>query len=150
MDRRAVEGRRPPRHPQPTLTLDRLIDDTKHRPAVLDQRDQRAEDRAPGGEAARAVDGIEHPLPAGDAGLLAIFFADDAIARPFSVEQPAHRRLRLAVGQGDRRAVLLVLDAVGTTEIRPDRGAGNVGETGREHDVGGGNGHARLLSRAPG
>src|SRR3546814_4539515 len=87
----AVEQGRFARRPDPAFAADRLVDDTDQRPTVLQERDQRAEDRPAGHEADRAVDRIEHPLAGGPRARRAIFLADDAVARGFGVEQPAHR-----------------------------------------------------------
>src|SRR3546814_9042320 len=51
---RAVELGRTPRRADPAFARNRLVDDSDQRPAVLQERDQRAEDRAARHEAARA------------------------------------------------------------------------------------------------
>lgn len=45
LDFLAVERRGPAVHAQPALFENRLVDDPKHRHAVVEQRDQRAEQR---------------------------------------------------------------------------------------------------------
>ena len=77
----------------------------------------------------------------GDAVLLAIFLADDAVARSFGVEQRAHRRLRLAIRQRDGGVVRLHLDAMRVAEIGADHRARGIGEAVGEVDIGCGDGH---------
>src|SRR5215216_7469772 len=50
LDRLAVEGRALARDAQPAFLEDRLVDDAKYRLAVMQQRDQRTEDRQAGDE----------------------------------------------------------------------------------------------------
>src|SRR3546814_1533927 len=50
---RAVEQGRTPRRADPAFARNRLVDDSDQRPAVLQERDQRAEDRAARHEADR-------------------------------------------------------------------------------------------------
>ena len=45
----------------PAFAIDALVDHAQHRPAIFQQRDQRAEYRAPGHEADGAVDWVEQP-----------------------------------------------------------------------------------------
>ena len=124
-----------PQRADPAFAGDRLVDDAEDRPAVLQQRDQRAEDRAAGHEADGAVDRVEHPLARGFGALGAIFLADDAVARRLGVEQAAHRGFGGAVGLGDGRGVGLgFVDPVRTKE-RTDRFAGGVGEAVGEGEV---------------
>ncbi len=91
--------------PDPAFARNRLIDHAQHRPAILQQGDQRAENRPPGKEADSAVDRVEHPLPPAGRRLLAIFLADDPVARAFGFDQPPHCRLRRAIGVGHRRRI---------------------------------------------
>ncbi len=139
--RLAVEQRRLAQRADPAFAGDRLVDDAEDRPAVLKQRDQRAEDWPPRHEADRAVDRVEHPLARRVGTLGAIFLADDPVARRLGIEQAAHYGLGSAVGLGDRRSVRLGFMGKAGAEQRPDRGAGGIGKGVGEREVGG-NGHA--------
>src|SRR5690606_2026411 len=82
-------------------------------------------------------DRIEHPLAARAPFLDAEFFAVDAVRRVLRLDQLAHRRLRLAVGNGDRRRVALALRRNQRAEMRPDGPARGVGEAVGKRDLGG-------------
>ena len=86
MDGRAIEGGALARRANPAFAPDRLVDDAQHRPAILQQRDQRAEDRAAGHEADRAVDRVQHPGAPGAAFLDAEFLAMHAVARSLGIQ----------------------------------------------------------------
>src|SRR3546814_11260053 len=58
-NRLAIQQRRLPSHAAPALAADWLVNDTDGGPAILHQRDKRAEDRPPGDEAAGAVNRSE-------------------------------------------------------------------------------------------
>src|SRR3546814_4376980 len=68
-------------HAAPALAADWLVNDTDGGPAILHQRDKRAEDRPPGDEAAGAVNRIENPDAPGIFPDDAIFLAHDAVIR---------------------------------------------------------------------
>src|SRR3546814_13620599 len=87
----AVEQGRFARRPDPAFAADRLVDDTDQRPTVLQERDQRAEDRPAGHEADRSVDRIEHPLAGGPRARPATFLDVAAAASGFGCGPPARR-----------------------------------------------------------
>src|SRR3546814_1861823 len=64
----------------PALLQDRHVDHTEDGPAVLQQRDQAAEERVAGDEALGAVDRVQDPDEFGAGILDAEFFAVDAMA----------------------------------------------------------------------
>mgnify|MGYP006163418511 CR=1 FL=1 len=76
----------------------------------MKEADQRAEQGQAGDEGFGAVDRVEHPdiLGVGPDG--AMLFAEHAVLGHMALEQVAHRRLGLAVGDGDRAVVGLVVD----------------------------------------
>ncbi len=103
--RLAVQRRLLPHRADPALADDRLVDDADDRPTIPHERNQRAEDRPTGDEAACAVDRIEHPGPWGVGPNRAIFLADDAVRRAKSLDDVAHRDFGGLVGLGHRRGV---------------------------------------------
>ena len=74
----------------------------------------------------------------------AVFLAEDAVlrARPL-LEQRAHRRFGLAVGDGHRAVVGLGVDAHRRAEIAPDHAARRLGHFIGERDQSGIEGHAK-------
>ncbi len=144
-DRLTVEQGPMPGHAQPAFADDRLIDDPQHRPAILQQRDQRAEDRAADDEAARAVDGVQHPGPPAAPLARGFLFADNAVHRPLGDDQAAHRGFGLLVGERDGGGIGLGLQPVFATEIGADRRARRIGEALGEIDIGLGDGHGPRL-----
>ena len=79
------------------FTRNRLIDDAQHRPAILQQRNQRAEDRTARQEGGCSVDRIDQPLAARGALACAVFFAHYAVLGNFSCQYPANRLFHLAI-----------------------------------------------------
>ena len=61
----------------------------------------------------------------------------DAIRRILRLDQLAHRRLRLTVGNGDRRRIPLALGGDRRAKMRPYRLARGVGEAVGKGDLGG-------------
>ena len=88
--------------PDPALVQDRLVDQAEHRPAPTRQRDQRAEQRPAGDERLGAVDRVEHPDELGVGPHGPVLLAQDAVLRVGRLDQLAHPRLGLAVGDGHR------------------------------------------------
>ena len=76
---------------RPAFHCDGLVYDAQHRPAILQQGNQRTENRSPGDEAGGPVNRIEDPLPPCGFVAGAIFLADYAIIDPFGLEDLAHR-----------------------------------------------------------
>jgi hypothetical protein len=128
----SVEGRRSPGGADPALARNWLVDDAEDRPALICQRDQRAEQRHAADEGFGAVDRVKHPDEFGRLALRAELLADDAVLGEARRDQLAHRRLGGAVGHRHRRPVGLVVDGDPLAEIRADRLSSRVGEVGRE------------------
>ena len=122
--------------PDPPFPRDRLIDHAQHRPAILHQGNQRAEDRAPGDEAGRSIDRIENPLPCGTFVACAIFLADDPIVCSFAFENRAHRRLGCTVGFGHEALVWFTLLRPFAAKEGPDGFPCGIGETIGEREIG--------------
>ena len=76
---RRAEHRGPARHADPALAGGGLVDHAQHRAAAVQQRDQAAEQRAPGDEGAGAVDRVDHPHMLGLGALGAVLLADHAV-----------------------------------------------------------------------
>ena len=107
---------------------DGLVDDPDDGPALLDQRNERAEEIGATHEGLGAVDGIQHPL-VGRAGLVfAVLLAQDAVVGVAPGDQITHDLFRLAVGHGDRRSVGLQLDLVAGTIVVADHAAAGFGQ----------------------
>jgi len=134
--RLTIEDGRPADDTNPALARDRLVDDPDHWPPLFDERDQCPEDRSPRHEADSAVDWIEDPSPPGRAILYPIFFADNAVARIFSLDDPAHRGLCGAIGLGHRTRIGLRLGVELRAEKRTDRSTRCVGKSLGKFDVG--------------
>src|SRR3546814_12634502 len=94
-------------HAAPALAADWLVNDTDGGPAILHQRDKRAEDRPPGDEAAGAVNRIENPDAPGIFPDDAIFLAHDAVIGPLFLQYCAHGRFSGAISLGHRRQIAL-------------------------------------------
>src|SRR5262245_20443547 len=94
------------------------VDQSEHRLAAVDQRDERGEERDAARERDRAVDRIEHPA-ALDVAFLTVLLAEDAERGIEGAQHLAHGALRGEVGLRDRRAVRLALGAY-APEARQD------------------------------
>ncbi len=79
------------------LAGERLLDHAHHRPAVLLQADQRAPDRHPGNEGARAVDRIDDPDIFAVEPNIAVLLAENAVLGKVLFDQRPDRRFRSAV-----------------------------------------------------
>ena len=112
-DRISVQRRRIARSADPALAIDALVNDTKDRPAVFEQRNQCAEYRPPGHETYGSVDRINNPAAARAAGFFAIFLTDDRIAGAFGIKNAADGAFGGAVGFGHRGRIGLCLMAIG-------------------------------------
>ena len=85
----SVQCRRIARSADPALAIDALVNDTKDRPAVFEQRNQCAEYRPSRHEAYGSVDRIDNPASARTAGFFAIFLPDDRVAGAFGIQNAA-------------------------------------------------------------
>ena len=85
------------------------VDQPEHGLAVVEQRDQRREQRDPAREGDRAVDRVDHPTRTFGAALGAVLLAEDPVIRKRVAQRFADHALGLAVGFGDRRPVALRL-----------------------------------------
>ena len=146
--RLAVEGGAFAHPPGPAFAGNRLVDNAQHGEAILQQADQRAEDRAPGDEAGGAVDRVEHPLAPRAFVARAVFFADDAVIEPLRLQNGAHRGLCRLVRFGHETAVGFLLLAPFTAEQGADRLPGGIGETVCEFEIRRGSHKAHLTGRA--
>ena len=109
----SVQRRRIARSADPALATNALVNDTKDRPAVFEQRNQCAEYRAPGHETYGSVDRIDNPAAARTAGFFAIFLPDDRVAGALGIQNAADGTLGGAVGFGHRGRIGLCLVAIG-------------------------------------
>src|SRR5215472_28163 len=94
-----------------------MIDDAEDRLAAMKKGDQRAEERPPGDEGFRAVDGIEDPDILGIGSLGGKLLADQAMMGIGELYDLPQRRLRLAIGDGDRTRIRFGDDFHVRTEI---------------------------------
>ena len=85
------------------------MDGPQHRLALVQQADQRAEQRAAAGKRDGAVDRVEHPHEFRPVVLRPEFLPNDAVMWVMPTDQLPHHRLRLAVGPRHRAAVALEL-----------------------------------------
>ena len=116
---------------QRSRRIDWSIIPSTGRPSMR-ERDQRAEQRPAGDERLGAVDRIEHPDELGVDPVVAMLLAEDAVVGMGGGDQLAHRRLGLAIGDGDRAVVRLGLDRHRAAEIATLNLAGTVGEPMRQ------------------
>ena len=137
----------------PAFAQGRAVDDADHRAAPVQQRDQTAEQRAPGDEGLGAVDGIENPDIFGVVALHAVFLAEDAVFRHRLGQDGPHRRLGAPIGDRDRAGIGLGVDGDGGAEmahhhltggIRQALGQGQEACRFRDH----GSAHRRIAQRA--
>ena len=109
------------------------MDRAEHRPAGVEEGDQRPEERAAGDEGLGAVDRVEDPDELGVGPVGAVLLAEDAVVREAPADRLAKERFGLAVGDRDRRLVRLELDVeVVAREVGPDEGAALLGELDNE------------------
>ena len=130
----------------------RLSDRPQHRRALIAQADQGGPQGQTGDKRAGAVHRIDHPDELGVRAILAVLFADHPVVRMAGCDQRPNRRLRPAVGRGDRiegAAGVLVLQTVIGAEQRQDNLCGRaieVEQEGIEADEAVGGEHASGLA----
>ncbi len=115
-----------------------MVDRAEHRLPLVQEGDQRTEERRGGRERARAIDRIEHPDELGVGALGAEFFAEQAVVGELRLDHAPHQLLGAAVGGGDGREVALEFDGdVVSPEERTDEVAAGAGEFDEESAFGG-------------
>lgn len=90
------------------LAQHRHVYDSDHGTALVEQGEQRPEERHSMDERLGAVDGIDHPLEPGFRLRDSMLLPDHAMVGAQFGETPPHQGLRFAVGFGDRSAVALL------------------------------------------
>ena len=105
--RLAIQRRALPRRTNPAFLEDRLVNYAQHRPAILHQRDQCAENGSACNKARGAINRIKHPLPRGTFALSAEFLANNPVAWAFGEQQLADGSLCGLIRQGDWRGISL-------------------------------------------
>ena len=83
------------------LTEDGLVDAAEHGLAVMEEGDERAEERHAGDKGLGAVDGIKDPDEFCVGVFGAEFFTDDAVAGEFFADELAEKCFGATVGDGD-------------------------------------------------
>ena len=118
------------------LVQDGLIDGPEHGLALVEQRDERPEERGCGGECAGAIDRIQHPHEFRTGVFRPEFLAENAMRGEAPADHPPHELLGPAVGHGHRRLVGLGLDdQAGAGETGADEVAARAGKFEQETAV---------------
>ena len=119
----------------PALSRDWLVNNAQHGPAILQQGNQRAENRAAGDKACRAINGVQHPNTAGIGPFCAKFLANNAIARCFALQAQTHGLFRRAIRQCDGGGVGFAFQTKASAEVGANGISRRIGQGKRQLKV---------------